>query len=416
MCKKRIFLLLFCLIILAASASPLSAKAINLSEVASQIAKLKKEAARLWEQVVGLQAPKKAVWCHNFKVDLKYGDRGTEVKSLQRALIKERFKLGGESRTSYFGKYTASAVVQFQEKYEEDILVALGLDAGTGVVDQTTRTKLNQIWGCELTTPRLTLLAPNGGEIWVRSQTYNITWASSEIEKINIVLEEWGPAPFPFKQDIAEDVSAALGKYSWAISTSTYAKLSPDSSYKIKILDSTTATLPSNQQLFDSSDRFFKITTAEACHTSLPWSWNYCSPVCKCETGQGDCDSDIECLSGYCGLDVGTQYGQFQYIDVCQNKPNIEILSPNGGETWYIGDSHSIVWKAEGVNKFNVILLPDNTYLDRGVPFSGAGKISWHIGRAFNLTPGKYKIKVVNADNLSIFDESDDYFTLESKE
>ena len=59
-------------------------------------------------------------------------------------------------------------------------------------------------------------------------------------------------------------------------------------------------------------------TTMDDCHTSALWSWNYCSPDCKCNAGEGDCDTGADCNTGYCAPDVGANYGQDSTMDVCE--------------------------------------------------------------------------------------------------
>jgi hypothetical protein len=59
---------------------------------------------------------------------------------------------------------------------------------------------------------------------------------------------------------------------------------------------------------------------SESCHRSSLWSWDYCSTDCKCDAGQGDCDGDFQCNTGYCALDVGAKYGKLWTIDVCEEK------------------------------------------------------------------------------------------------
>ena len=59
-------------------------------------------------------------------------------------------------------------------------------------------------------------------------------------------------------------------------------------------------------------------TSIDSCHTSAPWTWNYCSPDCKCNAGEGDCDTNADCNTGYCAPDVGANYGQDSTMDVCE--------------------------------------------------------------------------------------------------
>jgi len=47
--------------------------------------------------------------------------------------------------TGYFGQETREAVINFQEKYYQDILRPWGFESGTGIVYRTTREKLNEV-------------------------------------------------------------------------------------------------------------------------------------------------------------------------------------------------------------------------------------------------------------------------------
>lgn len=47
--------------------------------------------------------------------------------------------------------------------------------------------------------------------------------------------------------------------------------------------------------------------------------WSYCSDDCLCEAGQGDCDSDTDCAIGYrCLHDTGAAYGLDPELDTCE--------------------------------------------------------------------------------------------------
>jgi murein DD-endopeptidase MepM/ murein hydrolase activator NlpD len=89
---------------------------------------------------------KSTEWCHDFLRDLKYGQKGEEIKALQIALEKEGLFKG--LPTGYFGCLTFQAVKSFQEKYKNEILYPFGFKKGTGFVGIVTRTKLNELYGC----------------------------------------------------------------------------------------------------------------------------------------------------------------------------------------------------------------------------------------------------------------------------
>jgi len=80
-----------------------------------------------------------------FKSNLTLGSQGEEVKELQKCLAKFPEIYPEGDITGYFGSKTKSAVIKFQEKYQEDILAPQGLKNGTGDVKTTTRNKLNEI-------------------------------------------------------------------------------------------------------------------------------------------------------------------------------------------------------------------------------------------------------------------------------
>jgi len=80
-----------------------------------------------------------------FSRDLRQGSKGREVTALQTCLAKDP-KIYPEGKiTGYFGPKTKEAVINFQEKYSEDILDPWGFKSGTGIVGKTTREKLNEV-------------------------------------------------------------------------------------------------------------------------------------------------------------------------------------------------------------------------------------------------------------------------------
>ncbi len=59
-------------------------------------------------------------------------------------------------------------------------------------------------------------------------------------------------------------------------------------------------------------------------------SWGYCSIGCPCSEGEGDCDSELDCLAGLeCVEDVGEDYGWAWNVDVCEPEPPAPCSLPS---------------------------------------------------------------------------------------
>ena len=78
-----------------------------------------------------------------FTLDLETGAGSAEVAYLQICLLEQGLFDGAV--TGFFGAETKRAVSAFQELYQDDILTPQGFTAGTGIVAEMTRNKLNEI-------------------------------------------------------------------------------------------------------------------------------------------------------------------------------------------------------------------------------------------------------------------------------
>ena len=78
--------------------------------------------------------------------NLKDGQTGDEVRYLQIFLKAQGPEIYPEGIVSgRFGPLTKAAVIRFQEKYSEDVLVPYGLSQGNGFVGRATREKMNEL-------------------------------------------------------------------------------------------------------------------------------------------------------------------------------------------------------------------------------------------------------------------------------
>jgi len=95
------------------------------------------------QKVPALVSPEKIPEGFTFAKNLNLSNENIDIAYLQLCLKNEGFYSG--DITGYFGPKTKRAVIDFQEKYFDDILTPWGFTKGTGLVRETTRTKLNEI-------------------------------------------------------------------------------------------------------------------------------------------------------------------------------------------------------------------------------------------------------------------------------
>ena len=241
-------------------------KAMTSDEIKALIIELQAKIVELQKQLAEITGGEVA-WCYDFDRNLKYGNSGEEVRALQTALEKQGFYK--RTITGNFDEYTASAVVGFQEKYKEEVLGPWGLEHGTGFVGTTTRKKLNELYGCGKIPPIepekcITVLSPNGSEKWVAGQNYDITWSSSAVDKIDIFLAD-DRAGRSYQQ-IALEISASSGKYSWTIPSDIGLSATHSPCFKVWIHE--IAGKAGTEGITDESDNYFSIV--ETSTTNLP--------------------------------------------------------------------------------------------------------------------------------------------------
>ncbi|MBI4692017.1 MAG: peptidoglycan-binding protein [Candidatus Terrybacteria bacterium] len=245
--------------------------------------------------------PSTAAWCHDFYVNLKVEDSGSEVGALKTALIKDGFPI---NESLNFNEETVSAVIGFQEKYKDEILIPVGLQYGTGYVGASTRAKLNSLYGCLIpvpppppseitiiptptptpiiatTTPSITVLSPNGGEVFVQGQNNTISWESSNLPSnttyvhLALISETAGEVGFINYTNTNDPILncgsyllSANGNYSWdgktACKNSQKVNVSVGN-YKInaRLYSWPNTNNPGIEIALDSSDAAFSIAAA----------------------------------------------------------------------------------------------------------------------------------------------------------
>lgn len=392
-------------------------KAMTNAEIQALIAQLQAQIAALQQQLN--QQPTDVAWCYTFNNNLRIGETSQEVLSLQQALSKEGIYEITTAEDGYFGEVTASAVVEFQEKYASEILTPVGLRHGNGFVGKLTRAKLNNLYGC---TPSckilwqydkdqpychqdlicgaysgdtfateeecekshqqdksITITSPNGGEQWKVGETHNIVWESTNLNGVkgSIVLNKYGKGI----KTLAENYDLSLDKYIWVIDNDV-SLIGND--FEIAIYVSDLSTL--DYAFLDKSDNYFSIVAANTItcsdsengdnvynkgtitiRTAAGGQWNY-TDYCVGSTAV----NDYNCLSNtsqypdsnavsayllsYHACPNGCQDG------ACKSASSFNVTFPSSGATLQQGSTYNLTWSGSysGVTSYSVYLVGSN--------------------------------------------------------
>ena len=317
-------------------------------------------------------------------------------------------------------------------------------------------------------TPTITVTSPNGGEAWERGTTHSITWNSSGDDSA-VTIELYRGSTLYSEID---DSTSNDGSYSWAIPADGL----NGSDFKIKItgnqsgandysnnpftLESPgidcchgTCSCPSSAQHIISNPTTSWQTFSDT--LPLPDMWAAlrvdlsAGNTYTFKTGCGDgatasfdtvievydwttcelvaCD-DSACSGGLSRVQFATQgTGEYivkvrgydgqngSYTLAYRREPtgSITVTSPNGGEVWERGTTHSITWNSSGDDSAVTIELyrGSTLYSEIDDSTSNDGSYSWAIP-ADGLNGSDFKIKITG-NQSGANDYSNNPFTLD---
>jgi len=338
---------------------------------------------------------------------------------------------------------------------EYKIRIALATSAGTTLQDYSDGYFSITTNG---NTYSLTVVAPNGGETWLRGTAHEISWTSSNltgnvrISLIRSVTDE--------QITLAESVPVDAGVFVWNIP----AEFPLATDYRVHIVWLTMLTI----YVGDMSDGTFTVfadtppppatVTVVAPNGGEVWNlgsahtiqWNYVTPANvpgPVQIAILGADNSTEPafiiapeapnVGSFIWTPVNLPVGDNYRIrirsvanpDVCDisdgcfslitnTLPSLTVVSPNGGEIWVKGTTHSIVWNWLNVSG-NVMLqlfgaestVPVLT-MAQSIPVA-SGHFEWNIPATVPVG-SQYKVRVtlVNTTGLTLCDFSDGPFTI----
>ncbi|MBI1938936.1 MAG: hypothetical protein HYS25_12560 [Ignavibacteriales bacterium] len=281
--------------------------------------------------------------------------------------------------------------------------------------------------------PILKVLSPNGGEVLLSGGSRKVEWVSENIQNVKIAYT----TDNGFGWTTIVESTPSIGFYTWNQIPNLNSQLC-----KIRIFDAV------DGEPSDVSDSVFTITNqvTQTLEVTLPngsesWQAGTAKSIIWKSSGVSNVKIDFtsnngitwnniidnlyntgayewnvpNSLSTQClirisdandGEPVDQSNGPFNIVP----KPELKIIAPNGGETWTAGQIDTIKWYSVGVENVFIDYTADNgitwnTIVEK-TPSDGEYAFS------FSSSGTLFKVRIIDAENLSPRDESDGTFTV----
>lgn len=285
--------------------------------------------------------------------------------------------------------------------------------------------------------PSITILSPDGGETYKKESKITVNWQTKNV-----------PSSFKFDVIRLRDYFNG-GEYNLATNVKNdgqeiiVLKNIPEGAYTLEMkayLD--------NVLVMDSSDSYFKVVSVnpepqlitesikcvfknndsnliQSCYTQNKDGKKYTFSGTDTTGGEvtGYQNERMTWKSSCGGYDYSIMDGNndYAYFNCQSTQPSITILSPNGGETYSVGETMRIKWGTENLGSLDVELdLIDkggNVVRDIVGPMYDKGSYSWFIPKDIipQGTTGAFRIMISSVDKgPSAQDFSDSYFKIVS--
>ncbi|MBN2788631.1 MAG: hypothetical protein JXR69_00415 [Candidatus Delongbacteria bacterium] len=275
----------------------------------------------------------------------------------------------------------------------------------------------NGDWTAERVIPEL--LTPNGGEVWMHGTQDSITWDPSIAGNVVISLADTTGVVQPIATVLGSD-----GLYVWTVP----ATIDPGAAYLIRIAKEI------NGEAMDQSDNFICISSDVTVDILGQWDFNwYWKAMAVIEffndntwsygtykvTGNGirwDYTTSDTYYIGIIDGDKmsGTMTDGHGITGIGWDAQRIlDILTPNGGEVFDMGDIVNITWdETLTASEISVDLYENDVFVENLgiVNINTYTSFNWTVPN-YLTTSTKYKIRITSTTS-DIYDECDNYFTI----
>jgi hypothetical protein len=275
------------------------------------------------------------------------------------------------------------------------------------------------------------VLSPNGGERYEQAQPVLVSWMASEATSLRIDYSSDNGSTW---QMMASNIDPALGSYV------IHPPAVPTKAARVRIVDAV------RSNVWDVSDGMFEIMQGKhiVVHTPatgdeltrnrttvISWSapridrvnlsysmdngsnWQMIANNVQADQGSmvwttpSQLSNQVKIRIQEAGGTTIGETGVFRIVE--QSTASVRILTPNGGETYTVGDVVTVRWSASGANQpFRIAFLrePNGQWEEIGMADTDDRSFDWTI----TSEPGKeYRVRVISGE---LFDASDANFTV----
>lgn len=290
----------------------------------------------------------------------------------------------------------------------------------------------------------LTVISPNGGEVWQSGVSELITWQSSGVDSVKIeyslnngttwtVIEEsienadaytWNPIPIvdDFKRSSKIRISdAADGK---PIDES-------NGTFTIKPIPSITLLSPNGGEEFVAGESFDitwtsigieRVHIEKTSNNGLSWDTVAVSILntgtYETEFAIPSTEYKVRVRDAATGSPVDASDNTFTILPKLTK--TITVTRPNGGENWLTSKDpnnpnyHEIRWESTNIEQVDIQYSLNGgatwTNITTGVPSNGL--YNWRVPESIQFRTDLAKIRIRESNNENLFDDTDGFFTI----
>ncbi len=278
----------------------------------------------------------------------------------------------------------------------------------------------------------ISILAPGAGQELQAETSTAINWSSTNIDNVKI---EYSLNNWTNKTEIVNSISAQTGTYAWnvpdfqtnnarvKISDVNFPNVAREVVFNIKQTLNLSLTAPHGGELLKSGNQYpitwkSKNVASIDIDYSTDGGTNWLSVATMIDATKSpyywtvpDLNSQTCLVKVYQSTDPSI-FAESDSSFIISNA-RLELLSPNGGELWYINDTKEIKWDSKGINNLGLAyrLHKDSAWIDisNSEPASPSMKYNWTLPI---IPSNNVSIKVYDTENPGIYDVSDAVFTV----